>query len=381
MAEKYIANVEGTWKAVCIPPDWCKVGKTVIPFDSYRDLSNEMVASPNVNARGTPVYRITDWVRGTDSNAGSGIISQTAQSPGHVHIIGDDTTVLVNGLICARHETLVEMNYGCGGPNTIGRLKTDIQPAVDSGPSFSDLAVRFGQGLWGAVKSVTVEPVLQVRDLGLAGASVFYNEVLRSDGAELWLPEMKSGVAEAAAAGVSQERLLLQSNPITGIGVASYDMTTAAMAGDWGTVAEGAGGVVGGLAIGKVAGGGKPAGTNGVKIKARARLPQDEAVNKKPPKAKEDGTIGKSKEQDAQLRKDIEEAKANDATDIRVNQQQVNAAGERVGINRPDLQYTDANGQRVYIEYDAPPASRAAGHEARILANDPNGNVILKTIP
>lgn len=33
------------------------------------------------------------------------------------------------------------------------------------------------------------------------------------------------------------------------------------------------------------------------------------------------------------------------AADIRVNQQQVNAMGQRVGINRPDLQYT-LNGQR-----------------------------------
>jgi hypothetical protein len=62
---------------------------------------------------------------------------------------------------------------------------------------------------------------------------------------------MKSGVAHAAASGVSQGRLVLQSNPITGVGVASYDLTTAAMNGDWGTVAEMSGGLAGGLAIGK----------------------------------------------------------------------------------------------------------------------------------
>jgi hypothetical protein len=59
-----------------------------------------------------------------------------------------------------------------------------IQPQADSGPSASDLIIRFSQGLWGAVKSVTVEPVLQVRDLALAGASVTYNELIRADGAE-----------------------------------------------------------------------------------------------------------------------------------------------------------------------------------------------------
>jgi hypothetical protein len=129
MADKHIANVESTWLAVCIPPDWCWVGESLIPFDSYRDLSHEMVASPNVNARGTPVYRITDWVQGTDSNAGNGIISGTSQEPGNVQMLSDDTTVLVNGLICARHETLVWMNYGAE-PNTLGRLQTDQGPPL-----------------------------------------------------------------------------------------------------------------------------------------------------------------------------------------------------------------------------------------------------------
>jgi hypothetical protein len=72
-------------------------------------------------------------------------------------------------------------------------------------------------------------------------------------------------------------------------------------------------------------------------------------------------------------------AQAAGATDIRVNQQQVNAAGERVGVNRPDLQYTDANGQRVYTEYDTSTSGRGPGPESRIEANDPNGTVILKT--
>lgn len=40
-------------------------------------------------------------------------------------MLRDDTTVKVNGLICARHETLVWMNYGPGGPNALGKLKTD----------------------------------------------------------------------------------------------------------------------------------------------------------------------------------------------------------------------------------------------------------------
>lgn len=124
MAEKHIANAEASWRAICTAPDVCKVGKKLIPFDSFRDLSHDRVASPDVNARGTPVYRLSDWVQGTDGNAGSGVVSGTSGAPGHVQMLADDTTVRINGLICARHETVVLMNYGAG-PNTVGKLVTD----------------------------------------------------------------------------------------------------------------------------------------------------------------------------------------------------------------------------------------------------------------
>lgn len=72
-------------------------------------------------------------------------------------------------------------------------------------------------------------------------------------------------------------------------------------------------------------------------------------------------------------------AAAQGARDIRVNQQQVNAAGERVGANRPDLQYT-LNDERYYVEYDRLSSNRGPAHEARIRANDPNGEVRLETV-
>lgn len=87
--------------------------------------------------------------------------------------------------------------------------------------------------------------------------------------------------------------------------------------------------------------------------------------------------IGLSPTQNARLQADIQEAISEGGTDFRVNQQQVDANGVRVGVNRPDLQYTDANGQRVYVEYDTGASTRGADHETRIYANDPNGNVIL----
>lgn len=112
---------------------------------------------------------------------------------------------------------------------------------------------------------------------------------------------------------------------------------------------------------------------------SRTRLPQDINVDPNPPIAL--GTnrlIGPNAAQNAQLQADIRAARSQGATDIRVNQQQVNASGERVGVNRPDLQYT-LGGQRVYIEYDTNPTNGVA-HGQRIMSNDSQGNVILKTI-
>lgn len=63
--------------------------------------------------------------------------------------------------------------------------------------------------------------------------------------------------------------------------------------------------------------------------------------------------------------------------DVRVNQQQLNVDYHRVGINRPDLQYT-LDGKRYYVEIDKPLCSdptkslRSLPHAQRILNNDPS---------
>jgi hypothetical protein len=57
-----------------------------------------------------------------------------------------------------------------------------------------------------------------------------------------------------------------------------------------------------------------------------------------------------------------------------VNQQQVTASGRRVGINRPDLQYTNRFGVRVYVEYERRTRRgiiRGKAHARRLRANDP----------
>jgi len=119
---------------------------------------------------------------------------------------------------------------------------------------------------------------------------------------------------------------------------------------------------------------------------ATTRLPQDIAISLIPGAPRALPITGRSigrPSHDAALQAEIR-GLPRGATDIRVNQQQVNAAGQRVGINRPDLQYT-LNGQRYYVEFEGVGAPRGAAHRARIIANDPSasapGRIIVREVP
>jgi len=113
------------------------------------------------------------------------------------------------------------------------------------------------------------------------------------------------------------------------------------------------------------------------------RLLQDTTVKPEAPRLlRTDRPIGPSSRQNAQLQRDIEYLKNElGATNIRVNQQQLKLKnGQRVGINRPDLQF-DYDNRRYYVEYDTPISGRGPGHQSRLTANDPEGDVILIIIP
>ena len=84
---------------------------------------------------------------------------------------------------------------------------------------------------------------------------------------------------------------------------------------------------------------------------------------------------GGSKHNDA-VDSDIQDMRDNGYTDIRKNQTQVDANGNRVGNNRPDAQGTRPDGQREYREQDTNP-NRSAQHGETIKRNDPRGICIL----
>jgi hypothetical protein len=110
MATKHIADKESKFVAVCIAPDFCKMGNQIVPFDISRKLDHASVHASKVYARGVPVVRITDVIQGVDGDAGEGVISGTSKGGGDVIIKTGADNVYAQGLLVARHHSLCEMN-------------------------------------------------------------------------------------------------------------------------------------------------------------------------------------------------------------------------------------------------------------------------------
>ncbi len=112
------------------------------------------------------------------------------------------------------------------------------------------------------------------------------------------------------------------------------------------------------------------------------RLPQDVAAKPEVPRVlSPDRPISSSPTQNAQILADMRYLRTIGARNIRVNQQQVTVRnGQRVGVNRPDLQF-DYNGRRYHVEYDVPSSARGPGHQSRITSNDPDAETILLIVP
>ncbi|WPB75771.1 hypothetical protein KYC5002_43115 [Archangium violaceum] len=112
------------------------------------------------------------------------------------------------------------------------------------------------------------------------------------------------------------------------------------------------------------------------------RLLQDVAVKPEVPKElRTTRPIGSSPSQNAQVQADVQYLQNLGATNIRVNQQQLMVENrQRVGVNRPDLQF-DYNGRRYHVEYDTPVSGRGPAHQSRATSNDPNAEIILLIVP
>ncbi len=125
---RHIAHA-GRWTVTSVEPDWCAVGGQAIPFDSHAELGSPERASPNVKARGTPVYAVSHLGRGVQGNAGEGLGSGGSGDSGYTQILSGQNNVKVNGLPVGRHDSLALINCdasGCGG--ALGQLHTGLKP-------------------------------------------------------------------------------------------------------------------------------------------------------------------------------------------------------------------------------------------------------------
>lgn len=130
----HVANESSEWKAVCIAPDYCKVGNSVVPFDSYADIGNQTRASPDVTAAGTPIYRVDDMHKGIEADAGEGIPSGTSQGGGYVKFLTGQDNVKVNGLPIVRQDSLCLVNCNAAGlGGAMGKVVTAEKSAQTSG--------------------------------------------------------------------------------------------------------------------------------------------------------------------------------------------------------------------------------------------------------
>lgn len=146
MAERHIADKESQFVAVNDPPDLCRVGKRIVPFDITDRLSLARDPSPDVFARGGNVLTVDTRVNTVQGDAGRGI--RSGVSRGHSIVLDGSPTVYVNGKHCARHNSAVGMNCNTSDVyNTTGHLQTlqmPPKPEWGSPDKGRELAARLG---------------------------------------------------------------------------------------------------------------------------------------------------------------------------------------------------------------------------------------------
>lgn len=152
MATKHIADAEGDFTISNVTPDFCKVGKDVIPFDISQTLTPEKASyAKSVLARGEQTLTIQSIIAGVDGNAGKGVKSGVSLGGGDSQVQEGSGSVFIEGKKTARHGDEVQMNgvfapgpKGSGKPSGLGEgadrlieqsptLQADLKKLEDEG--------------------------------------------------------------------------------------------------------------------------------------------------------------------------------------------------------------------------------------------------------
>ncbi|AZZ56487.1 hypothetical protein [Rathayibacter iranicus] len=252
------------------------------------------------------------------------------------------------------------MFTGVGGPVGMALIGAASGALLSGGMSIAGQKAANGSVDWG---QVGIDTAVGALGGGAGGAAT---AAARQAGAGVFKAEMIGALADS--------NVSTTADYLTSPGPHTTDNLLAASAG--GLAAGGLGGAAGRRLD-------KTADKLLDEIPAVPRLPQDMNVSPKPPLVKDPlgRTVGKNANQNAEVWDIVDRLQhTRGVTDIRVDQQQINAHGERVGINRPDVQYTDADGVRRYIEWDTTASGRGPDHAARLRANDPDGVIELRIV-
>jgi len=108
---KHIADAEPEFVVTNVPPDFCEVDGCVVAFDICQKMSDERADySPNFFARGQKVLKVGSIIRGTEGNAGKGVLSGVAEKSGDAMMIEGAAHLFVNGKAICRHLDKALMN-------------------------------------------------------------------------------------------------------------------------------------------------------------------------------------------------------------------------------------------------------------------------------
>jgi hypothetical protein len=119
--------MDGQFMVISLVPDVCKSPLVPVPYPIVGFLNQSILVSPNVRARGVPVFHMgsrVSTVTGDEGGIGGGVMSQVFK--GMCRPVVPVPTVRINGHMHTYHQkTLMLMN--CAGPegpgNTIGHVK------------------------------------------------------------------------------------------------------------------------------------------------------------------------------------------------------------------------------------------------------------------
>lgn len=222
---RHIAHAEG-WQAICTAPDFCKVGKDVIAFNSFATLDKQHIASSNVKARGTAVYRKGDVIKNVQADAGKHVVSGTSLGSGHVKILDGHDNVKVNGIPVARHDSRCLINCdasGVGGAQ--GKLVTEQKMVRGAAAASNDGAApgeRTSEKLT-ALKKARVQIAGRMLNLNTADAYINFeesNEVLNDLIGQI---SGERGTALGYAAQVTRGVLGFAKDCVMGVGEMAFE--------------------------------------------------------------------------------------------------------------------------------------------------------------